>query len=84
MALLESVDFGSRGSFWADFAIFKILGEAGDINNSTSMTNYCNGPYIPLLLCANKVSSAWSQVWTIPWTSKASIFAPGGRDLGDS
>ena len=32
--------FGSRGSFWADFRVFEILGGAGDINNSTSITNY--------------------------------------------
>ena len=32
--------FGSRRSFWADFAIFEILGGAGDINNSISTANY--------------------------------------------
>ena len=46
------------------FEIFEILGEAGDINNSISMPNYCDGPNIPLLPCANKVRSAWTEVWT--------------------
>ena len=32
--------FGSRRSFWADFAIFAILGGAGDIHNSISTANY--------------------------------------------
>ena len=48
----------------ADFRVFEILGGAGDISNSISMPNYCDGPYIPLLLCANKVLSAWTEVWT--------------------
>ena len=46
------------------FEIFEILGEAGDINNSISMPNYCNGPYIHLLPCTNKVFSAWTEVWS--------------------
>ena len=46
------------------FEIFEILGGAGDINNSISTANYCNGPYIRLLPCANKVFSAWTEVWT--------------------
>ena len=46
--------------------IFEILGEgeAGDINNSISTANYCNGPYIRLLPCANEVFSAWTEVWS--------------------
>ena len=48
----------------AIWTIFEILGGAGDINNSTSKANYCNGPYIRLRPCANKVSSAWTEVWT--------------------
>ena len=40
------------------FEIFEFLGGAGDINNSTSMPNYCNGPYIRLLPRASKVFSA--------------------------
>ena len=55
--------FGSRRS--RSGQIFEILGEgeAGDINNSTSTLNYCNGPYIRLLPCANEVFSAWTEVW---------------------
>ena len=75
--------FASRRSFWADFEVFEILGGAGGINNSTSMPNYCNGPYVRLLPCPNKVLSAWTEVWTGTWPSTASIMAPGGRDLGD-
>ena len=46
--------------------IFEVLGEgeADDIKNSTSTLNYCNGPYIRLLPCANKVFSTWTEVWT--------------------
>ena len=46
--------------------IFEILGEgeAGDIKNSISTANYCNGPYIRLLPCTNKVFSAWTEVWS--------------------
>ena len=47
------VYYGSRGSRFRRF--FEILGGAGDVNTSISMPNYCNGPYIPLLPCANKV-----------------------------
>ena len=61
--------------------IFEILGEgeAGDINNSTSMSNYCNGPYIRLLPCANKVFSAWTEVWSGTYPARASIIVPEGR-----
>ena len=50
--------FGSRGSFWADFDIFEILGEAGDINSLRSMRKYCNGLSLDLGLYVNKLSSA--------------------------
>ena len=48
----------------ANWTIFEILGEAGDMNNSTSMRNYRDGPYIPLLPCTHKGFSAWAEVWT--------------------
>ena len=64
------------------FEIFEILGGAGDINNSTSMTNYCNGPHGDLGVYVDKVLSAWTEVWTGTWPSRASIMAPGCRDLG--
>ena len=44
------------------FEIFEILGGAGDINNSISMTNCCDGPYIHFLPFPRKVSSAWAEV----------------------
>ena len=75
--------FASRRSFWADFAIVEILGGAGDINNSISTANYKNEAYIRLLPCANKVFSAWTEVWTCTCLSVASMMAPGGRDLDD-
>ena len=34
-------------------------------------------------MVSTKVFSAWTEVWTIPWSSRASITAPGDRDLGD-
>ena len=81
---LKGVYYDSRGSRSGRiFEIFEILGEAGDINNSISMPNYCNGPYIHLLRYVNKVLSAWAEVWSCSWPSTVPIMAPGGRDLGD-
>ena len=65
------------------FEISEILGGAGDINNSISMPNYCNGPHGDLGVYVDKVLSAWTEVWTGTWPSRASIMAPGGRDLDD-
>ena len=56
---------------------------AGDINNSISMPNHQYGPYSDLGTYVNKVLSAWTEVWTGAWPSRASIMAPGGRDLDD-
>ena len=39
------------------FEIFEILGEAGDINNLTSMPNYGDKPYRDLGICVNKFLS---------------------------
>ena len=58
------------------FEIFEFLGGAGDINNSTSMPNYCNGPYIRLLPCANKVLSAWAEVWSGSYRSSKRFLFP--------
>ena len=82
--------FGSRGSFWADFEIFEILGGAGDIYNSISMPNYCDGPYIHLGVHVNEVPSAWTEVWSGSYRSRARFWLPGVaiwadfRVLGDS
>ena len=62
---------------WQNFEIFEILGGAGDISNSISMPNYCDGPYIPLLLCANKVLSAWTEVWSGTCRSRKRFWFPG-------
>ena len=59
------------------FEIFEILGGAGDINDSISMTNYCDEPYIQLGLYANKVLSAWTEVWTGSYCSRARFWFPG-------
>ena len=61
------------------FEIFEILGGAGDIHNTISMHNHCDGPYIALLLYASKDSSAWTEVWTGTCRSTASIGFPGSR-----
>ena len=45
------------------FEIFELLGGVGDIHTSISMTHYCDEPYIQLGLYANKVLSAWTEVW---------------------
>ena len=73
----QEKDFGSRRSRSGQiFEIFEILGGAGDINYSISISNYCNGPYIHLLPCPHKVSSAWTEVWTVTWPSMAFIIHP--------
>jgi len=59
--------------------IFEILGGAGDKYNSISMPNDCDGPYSDLGVYAIKERSAWAEVWTAPWLSRASIMAPEGR-----
>ena len=58
------------------FRDFVILGGAGDINNSISIANYCNGPYIRLLPCANKVFSVWTEVWTGTCCSSRRFWLP--------
>jgi len=42
------------------------------------MLNYCDGPYLDLGIYARKDRSAWTEVWTAPWSSRASVMAPGG------
>ena len=59
--------------------IFEITGGAGDIDNSTSMPNYCDEPYGDLGMYVTKVVSAWTKAWTDAWPSRAAIMGPGGR-----
>ena len=58
------VYYGSPGvAIWADFEIFdEVLGGAGDINSSTSKSDYCDEPYGDLGMDVNKVLSAWTEV----------------------
>ena len=83
--------FGSRRSRSGQiFEIFVILGGAGDINNSISMPNHCNGPFSNLLPCANKVRSAWTEVGSATCRSSKRFCFPevaiwtDFRDFGDS
>ena len=64
------------------FEIFVILGGAGDIKNSISTVNYCNGPYIRLLPCTNNVLSAWTAVWTGTCRSSKRFWFPEVVVLG--
>ena len=59
------------------FEIFEILGWAGDIYNSISVLNYCDGPYIHLGRYVNKVLSAWTEVWFGNYRSRARFWFPG-------
>ena len=65
LVLVAQVEgFASRRSRSGQiFEIFEILGGPGDINNSISMVNHRNGPYLHLLPCTNEVFSAWTEVW---------------------
>ena len=68
---------GSRGSDLGRFRDFEILGGAGDIYNSTSMPTYCDGPYIHLGVYVNEVPSAWTEVWSDSYRSRARYWLPG-------
>ena len=92
--MLRSLGFGpshrprarfwlSGVAIWADFEIFEILGGAGDIYNSISMPNYCDGSHIHVGVYTIKDTSALTDVLVSPWPSRASIMPPGGRCLGD-
>ena len=45
--------------------------------NSISMPNYCDEPYSDLVLYANKVLSAWTEVWSGSYRSRARYWLPG-------
>ena len=68
---------GSRSGQILQF--FEVLGEAGDINNTTKKPNYCNGPYSDLGGCLNKGLSAWTEVCSGSYRARSSIMAPEGR-----
>jgi len=69
---------GGGAQSWQNCNVFVLLGGAGDIYYSISMLNYCDGPYLDLGIYARKDRSAWTEVWTAPWSSRASVMAPGG------
>ena len=71
--------FPRFGKFQLREVDFEVQGGAGDIKNSTSMTNYCDEPYGDLGICVNKVLSAWTQFWSSSYRARPSIMAPGGR-----
>ena len=68
--------FPRIGKFQLREVGFEIVGGAGDINNSISAPNYCNGAYIRLLPCANKVFSVWTEVWTGTCRSSRRFWLP--------
>ena len=37
----------------------------------------------PLSIVSNKVSEAWTKIWSDTWCPTVTIMAPGGRDLDD-
>ena len=65
----------------AIWAIFVFLGDLVIYNSHHINTNSEIKPYHYLCIDPSKDSSAWTEVWTIPWTSTMPITAPGGRDL---
>ena len=84
VVIVQRQGFGSRGSRSGQiFDIFEILGGAGDIDNSISMPNYCDGSHIHVGVYTIKDTSALTDVLVSPWPSRASIMPPGGRCLGD-
>ena len=44
---------------------------ASDINNSTSIPNYCAEAFGDLVLYVNKALSAWTEVWSCSYRSRA-------------
>ena len=68
---------GPGGRSGQNFDIIQILGGAGDIYNSISMTDYCDGPYIHLGLHVNQVLSAWTEDWSGTYHSRARFWLPG-------
>ena len=86
--MLRSLGFGplrrSRARFllpgvaiWTDFEFFQNLVKAGDIYHSTTIPDYCDGPYIHLGVYVNEVPSAWTEVWSGSYRSRARFWLPG-------
>ena len=69
--------FPRTGKFQLREVDYEILSRAGDIYNSTSMPNYCDGPYIHLGVYVNEVPSAWTEVWSDSYRSGQGIGSRG-------
>jgi hypothetical protein len=67
----------------AVWAIFEFLG--GRVTYSSYQVKPTTRIFLyrHLWVYIKKDSSAWTEVWSISWPSRASITAPGGRGLGD-
>ena len=57
--------------------LHEVFRGAGDIYNSISMPIYCDGPYIYLGRYITKVLSAWTEVWSGSYRSRARYWLPG-------
>ena len=66
----------------AIWEVFEFLGGLVIYHSHHVNTNPEIKPYRYLCTYPSKDSSAWTEVWSIAWPSKASIIAPGGRNLG--
>ena len=76
----RGVYYGSRGSrFWPNFEFLGglVIYIAYQVQATTKIK-----PYSDVGISVKTESSAWGKVWSGTWTSRASIMAPGGHDLG--
>ena len=70
--------FPRFGKFQLREVDFEVQGGAGDIKNSTSMTNYCDEPYGDLGIYVNKDPSAWTEVSIATCPPTASSYGSKG------
>ena len=52
------------------------MSKTGDIDNSISMPNYCDEPHSNLGTYTKKGVSAWTEVWSGSYCSKARFWLP--------
>ena len=67
----------------ATWKIFEFLGGLVSCRSYQVQQTTCLKSFHFLCTYPHKVFSAWAEVWSIPWPSRAPIIAPGGRDLDD-
>ena len=65
------------------WAIFEFLGGLVIYSSYQVMATTCLKLFLFLWVYAKKGFSSGGTVWSATWPSRASITAPGGRDLGD-